>query len=75
MRISIITTRQNGTKKYSVNNSELLSKLRKIEHGEWKKVYKDGYDSFGNEISIHYFESKSGKVFDVKVVGKWSNPR
>ena len=47
--------------------------LRSYESGKWQKVYKDGYDSFGNEISIHYFESPSGKVFDVKVKFKWSN--
>ena len=66
-------TRQNGTQKYNVNNQELLSKLREIEPGEWKKVYKDGFDASGNKISIHYFESKSGKVFDVDVKSGWSN--
>ncbi|HCW2668717.1 TPA: hypothetical protein OXB34_001938 [Enterococcus faecalis] len=65
--------RQNGTKTNKVNNKELLDDLKKIESGEWKKVYKDGYDKNGNKISIHYFQSKSGKVFDVKVKNKWSN--
>ena len=37
------------------------------------KVYKDGYDAYGNEISIHYFQSESGRVFDVKVKPYWSN--
>lgn len=64
---------QNGTRKVNINNGEALDELRKIESGQWKKVYKDGYDAYGNEISIHYFESKSGKVFDVKVTTGWSN--
>ncbi|EPI03157.1 hypothetical protein D920_00311 [Enterococcus faecalis 13-SD-W-01] len=67
--------RQNGTKTNKVNNRKVLDELRKIESGEWKKVYKDGYDSNGKEISIHFFQSKSGKVFDVKVVSGWSNPK
>ena len=65
--------RQNGTKTNKVTNKELLEDLRKVESGEWKKVYKDGYDNAGNKISIHYFQSKSGKVFNVKVKSKWSN--
>lgn len=67
------TARQNGTTKNTVKNKELLEELRKVEAGEWKKVYKDGYDINGNKISIHYFQSKSGKVFDVKVKSGWSN--
>ena len=63
----------NGTTKNNINNAELLDKLRKIERGTWKKVYTDGYDEDGNKISIHYFQSKSGKVFDVKVKSGWSN--
>lgn len=66
--------RKNGTTKNTVNNKELLNKLRDIEAGTWKKVYKDGYDMYGNKVSIHYFESESGKVFEVKIKGKWSNP-
>ncbi|MDM8126278.1 RHS repeat domain-containing protein [Mediterraneibacter glycyrrhizinilyticus] len=65
--------RQNGTTRNTVKNKELLEKLRKVESGTWKKVYKDGYDINGNEISIHYFQSESGKVFDVKVKPGWSN--
>ncbi|EJR45786.1 hypothetical protein IIM_04972 [Bacillus cereus VD107] len=63
---------QNGTKNVNVNNTKLLSELRQIESGTWKKVYKDGYDKNGKKISIHYFQSKSGKVFDVKVKSGWS---
>lgn len=59
-------------RKLNIKNKFLLEELRKIEPGEWKKVYKDGY-SAGNEISIHYFESRAGKVFDLKVKLGWSN--
>ncbi|WP_276918294.1 hypothetical protein [Aneurinibacillus aneurinilyticus] len=64
---------QNGTKKVNVKNQDVLEKLREVESGQWKKIYKDGYDSKGKKISIHYFESQSGKVFDVKVKSGWSN--
>lgn len=63
---------QNGTRKLKIKNKFLLHELREIEPGEWNKVYKDGY-SGGDEVSIHYFESRSGKVFDVKVKSGWSN--
>ncbi|MBO0471804.1 hypothetical protein JZO66_14690 [Enterococcus sp. DIV0242_7C1] len=63
---------KNGTKKVKVNNGSILDGLRRVEAGEWKKVYKNGYDKSGKRISIHYFESKSGRVFNVKVKGKWS---
>ena len=64
---------KNGTTKNTIKNKELLDKLREIESGKWTKVYKDGYDSSGNKISIHYFQSESGKVFNVKVKPGWSN--
>lgn len=63
---------QNGTKNFTVNNKSLLEELRQIESGTWKKVYKDGYDKNGKKISIHYFQSKSGLVYDVKVKSGWS---
>lgn len=63
----------NGTTRNNINNRELLEELRKVEGGSWKKVYKDGYDAFGNEVSVHYFQSQSGKVFNVKVKAGWSN--
>jgi hypothetical protein len=66
------TSVKNGTKKVKVNNGAILDGLRRVEPGEWKKVYKNGYDKLGKPISIHYFESKSGRVFNVKVKGKWS---
>ncbi|MCL2626236.1 MAG: hypothetical protein FWD46_05420 [Cystobacterineae bacterium] len=63
----------NGTTKNNVHNQQLLDELRKIEGGKWQKVYKDGYVN-GQKASIHYFESPSGKVFDVDVKwGIWSN--
>jgi len=64
---------QNGTKKVNINNKDVLNVLRQIEQGQWKKVYKDGFDVNGNKVSIHYFKSPSGKVFDVKVKFGWSN--
>ncbi len=55
-----------------VKNQFLLAELRLIEAGEWRKVYQDGYT--GREaVSIHYFESPSGQVFDLKVKLGWSN--
>ncbi|WP_082411368.1 RHS repeat-associated core domain-containing protein [Methylogaea oryzae] len=64
---------QNGTKKYSVNKKELLEKLKEIEPGKWSKVYKDGFDSSGNQVFVHYFKSDSGAVFDLDVKPGWSN--
>ncbi|MCX8670870.1 hypothetical protein J3U22_06305 [Gilliamella sp. B2865] len=63
---------QNGTTKHNVNNGQALENLRKIEQGQWKKVYQNGYDSSGNRVSIHYFQSQSGRVFNVKVKPGWS---
>lgn len=63
---------QNGTKHVTVNNKSLLNELRQIEAGTWKKVYKDGYDKNGNRVSVHYFQSKSGLVYDVKTKSGWS---
>lgn len=62
-----------GTTKNAVKNQDVLSELRKVEAGTWQKIYKDGYDASGNKVSVHYFQSKSGKVFDVKVKNGWSN--
>ena len=64
---------QNGRKKVTVNEAKLLSNLRQVEPGKWWKVFEDGYDAYGNKISIHYFVSKSGKVFDVDVKRGWSH--
>jgi len=63
---------QNGTTRNTVSRRELLEKLRDIEPGNWHKVYKDGW--IGNKkVSLHYFESPSGKVFDFKIKLEWSN--
>jgi hypothetical protein len=66
---------RNGTRKLRIENKQLLEKLREIEAGEWRKVYSDGRDGNGRTISLHYFQSASGKVFDVKVKLGWSNKR
>ena len=61
-----------GTQGFKVKNQFLWAELQAIESGEWRKVYQDGYS--GDElISVHYFESPSGRVFDVKVKSGWSN--
>ncbi len=67
------TKRQNGKTQHNINNKPLLEMLRDIESGKWKKIYQDGFDTSGRLISIHYFQSPSGKVFDVKVKLGWSN--
>ncbi|MDQ0418837.1 hypothetical protein J2Z48_003042 [Croceifilum oryzae] len=66
---------QNGTTKNTVKNKGALEDLREIESGKWDKVYKDGHDADGNKVSIHYFSSQSGQVFNVKVKDGWSNTR
>ncbi|MDC9591517.1 hypothetical protein PSI23_20085 [Xenorhabdus sp. XENO-10] len=62
----------NGTVKYIVKDKVLLNKLRKKEAGKWYKVYKNGYNATNKKISIHYFEGRSGLVFDVEVKNGWS---
>ncbi|WP_437875556.1 toxin TcdB middle/N-terminal domain-containing protein [Sorangium sp. So ce513] len=60
------------TTRNNVSNNALLEQLRKVEPGKWQKVYKDGW--VGSEkVSVHYFQSESGKVFNVKVKPGWSN--
>jgi hypothetical protein len=54
-----------------IKNQFLIEELRSIEFGEWCKVYQDGYCE-GELVSIHYFESPSGRVFDLKVKSGWS---
>ncbi|MBL0262718.1 MAG: hypothetical protein IPQ05_02350 [Leptospiraceae bacterium] len=62
-----------GTSKNKVKDKELLYQLRQQYPGDWKKVYKDGYDSNGNKVSVHYFQNESGIVFDVETHEGWSN--
>ena len=65
---------QNGVRKVNINNQEVLNNLRNVQSGEWKKVYRDGFDAQGNRISIHYFQhTRTGTVFNVKVKNGWSN--
>nr|WP_254626532.1 hypothetical protein [Myxococcus sp. CA039A] len=63
---------QNGTTRNRVDNKDLLEKLREIEPGDWVKVYKDGWVGT-DKVSLHYFESASGKVFNFKMKPGWSN--
>ncbi|QLK85789.1 hypothetical protein [Staphylococcus sp. 17KM0847] len=60
------------TTHHVVKNKLLLNDLRKIEGGKWVKVYKDGYVN-GKKVSVHYFQSKSGLVYNVKTKNGWSN--
>ena len=64
---------RNGMTKNPVTNQRLLNELREIEPGNWHKVYNDGFDGAGNRVSIHYFQSPSGNVFNVQVKPGWSN--
>lgn len=66
---------RNGTRMLPIENKQLLEKLKQIEDTEWRKVYRDGFGSDSRKISLHYFQSASGKVFDVKVKLGWSNNR
>ncbi|PSB56204.1 hypothetical protein [Chamaesiphon polymorphus] len=61
----------NGIQKVEINHRELLRELRKIEPRKWYKVYRDGYVG-NNKVSIHYFESATRRVFDVKTKDGWS---
>lgn len=63
---------QNGTKRVKINNSKAKELLKNTGSKDWKKVYKNGYDEVGGKVSIHYFENKSGKVFNVKTYYEWS---
>ena len=64
---------QNGYRKVKAKNWELVDQLKKSEGGKWWKVYQNGYDAYGNKVSLHYFQSDSGKVFDLWVCrGRWS---
>jgi hypothetical protein len=64
---------KNGMRKVNIKDKGLLSELRTVEKGTWKKVYRDGYNTKGQKASQHYFQSKSGKVFDLKEKSGWSN--
>lgn len=61
----------NGIQKVEINHRELVRELRKIEPRKWYKVYRDGYVG-SNQVSIHYFESATRRVFDVKTKDGWS---
>ncbi|AFY96753.1 hypothetical protein [Chamaesiphon minutus] len=61
----------NGTQKVEINHRELVRELRKIEPRKWYKVYRNGYVGT-NKVSVHYFESATRRVFNVKVKDGWS---
>lgn len=61
----------NGIQKVEINHRELLRELRKIERRKWYKVYRNGYVGT-NKVSVHYFESATRRVFNVKVKDGWS---
>lgn len=56
-----------------VKNKQLLDELHDAapEERGWEKVYENGY-LHGRKLSIHYFRSSSGKVFDLEVHEGWS---
>ena len=62
---------RNGLRKVNVNDKQLLAELREVGSG-WKKVYEDGY-LYGEKVSYHYFQDKSGQIFDFKIKWGWSN--
>lgn len=50
-----------GTVKYPIRNRAVMSVLRNLRAGNWKKVIKKG-----NTGEVHYFEHESGHVAGVK---------
>ncbi len=50
-----------GVLKYLVRNPAVLTELRRLRPGKWKKVIKQG-----NSGEAHYFEHESGHVAGVK---------
>jgi hypothetical protein len=55
-----------------VKQTVLLNELRKVESGQWVKVYENGYLPDGRDVSIHYFRSPGGLIFDLDVKNGWS---
>lgn len=52
-----------GTFKYRVRSPNVLTYLRSLLSGRWRKVIKEG-----NIGDVHYFEHESGKVAGVKFI-------
>lgn len=52
-----------GAVKYRVRNRAVLSELRRLRPGRWRKVLK-----LGNVGEVHYFEHDSGQVAGVKFI-------
>jgi len=64
--------RKNGTKRVSIKNNSILAELNKMGR-DWKKVYQDGYIGH-RQVSLHYFQDKSGVIYDFKIKwDHWSN--
>jgi RHS repeat-associated protein len=61
-----------ATTRNVVKDKALLEMLREHEAGEWAKVYKDGWIG-GQRASLHYFQSRTGKIFNFKIKWVWSN--
>ncbi|MDC9597340.1 hypothetical protein [Xenorhabdus anantnagensis] len=63
-----------GKTRNTVDNKELLHKLRIHKSGKWYKVYLDGMVN-KQKLSLHYFEHQSGSpIYGLKIYyNKWSN--
>jgi hypothetical protein len=57
-------------KKVNIKNKALLDELNRVGTG-WKKVYQNGWID-GEKYSMHYFQDKSGKIFDFWIKEGWS---
>ena len=54
--------------KLNIKNEDGLGKqLKEDVGGDWKKIYDHGKDINGNDIEIHYFQNRNGKIFDPKI--------
>ena len=61
---------KDNLRKVNVKNEELLNELNQFGRG-WKKVYNNGYIE-GQKVSMHYFQNKAGKIFDLWIKDGWS---
>jgi len=63
---------QDGLHKVKITDTGgLYEQLRAIDPGKWYKVYQNGFDKWGDKITLHYFQSQSGKIFDLWVKSGW----
>ena len=62
-----------GPRTTPMNDTPLLEQLQECVPGMWKKVFFNGYDMYGEQISVHYFKHEvTNQVFNVKVMQDWS---